>query len=355
MWACTSVYALLEIWAILKLKAITEQWNHVPQVSQSAEPITVVVAVRNGAADLEEFLMALRQQSTLHFHLILVDDNSSDDTWYRLQGADYPPCLSVELMQNRSRGKKTAIMQAIASCKTSYFLLTDIDCLPGPNWVAGVQDHLEQLQPSALVLPVWINGDSGVFAKIQELEFAGLTGATFCLTTDPLMANGANLAVRTRDFNRVDPYQGNEHIPTGDDIFLIQAFRANGLTLYSKATASVVMKTKPVHTFRAFLAQRVRWGSKTIHYRDYRPLALAVLVLMVNAFPWVAWLIDPNLAAVNLAIVVVLHMIWMAAATRAFRRKLSPIWLMPAALFHLMYVPVTAVFGLLKNVSLYRS
>ena len=78
-----------------------------------------------------------------------------------------------------------------------------------------------------IAAPVAYFNDSCGFLNIfQQLDFLSLQGATmggFGLKS-PFMCNGANIAFAKADFIRLNGYDGNNDIASGDDVFLMQKF-----------------------------------------------------------------------------------------------------------------------------------
>ena len=117
------------------------------------------------------------------------------------------------------------------------------------------------------------------------LEFAGLVGVgAGCIGRGrPTMCNGANLAYRRSTFHAVGGYADNAGLASGDDEFLLHKMHQRhpaGIRFLAEARA--VVDTPAPATWRALLAQRVRWASKYPHYHTSAPRQLALLVLGTN-------------------------------------------------------------------------
>ncbi len=81
---------------------------------------------------------------------------------------------------------------------------------------------------------------------------------------NPLLSNGANLAYSKVAFLDVNGFSGNDHIASGDDIFLLEkmkkAFPKQVQFLKSK---EAIVSTKPQKNWKDVINQRIRWASKT--------------------------------------------------------------------------------------------
>ena len=98
------------------------------------------------------------------------------------------------------------------------------------------------------------------------------------------MSNGANLAYKKDFFKALNGFDGNTDIASGDDVFLLQKAieRNRDSVLFLKATEAIVL-TKPQPDFESLKSQRVRWASKTTHYKNNFGKLTGLLVLLMNA------------------------------------------------------------------------
>jgi hypothetical protein len=85
------------------------------------------------------------------------------------------------------------------------------------------------------------------------------------------LSNGANLAFEKAAFVAVNGYEGNEHLASGDDMLLMEKIAAhypNNIGFLKHL--EVQTKTMPPPTIRAFVAQRIRWASKSTSYARWQ-------------------------------------------------------------------------------------
>jgi cellulose synthase/poly-beta-1,6-N-acetylglucosamine synthase-like glycosyltransferase len=127
------------------------------------------------------------------------------------------------------------------------------------------------------------------FSKLQVIEFNSLIGSAAATLTlgFPTMCNGANLAYRKTTFVEVNGFDGNAHIASGDDEFLmrkvVKKFGAKSLRFLKDSNA--VVATNPQEAFKDFLTQRIRWASKWRHNSDDFTVVLSIFVLSFQ-FSW---------------------------------------------------------------------
>jgi cellulose synthase/poly-beta-1,6-N-acetylglucosamine synthase-like glycosyltransferase len=253
---------------------------------------SVLIAARNEATNLPHLLHQLAQQTVpaACFEVLVVDDHSTDDTAAAV--ADFVAPYALRLIRlaavpGAGVGKKAAIQVALAQARAPWVVCTDADCRVGPDWLSSYAALLREAGPEVRFVsgPVLLTGGATWLQQLSGLEFAGLvgTGAASMAAGKPTMCNGANLAYRRDAFVAVRGFAGNEHLPSGDDEFLLHKLHATfpGSIRFLKHPAAIVRTSGPA-TLVALLQQRVRWASKWRHYRHAPSQRLAVLVLLAN-------------------------------------------------------------------------
>ncbi len=166
------------------------------------------------------------------------------------------------------------------------------------------------------------------------------------------MCNGANLAYRRRAFLEVGGFRGNDHLPSGDDEFLLHKLAARhpgGIRFAAGAAATVRTAAQP--TLGALLQQRVRWASKWRHYQPggaSRGLALLVLGANVSLYLLPLLLLSPRPAwpwvLAGWALKLGADGLFLAPVLGFFGRR-RWLWLTP--LLQLLYPPYALAVGLL--------
>lgn len=237
--------------------------------------VSVIVAARNEADQLESCLKALAQQTYPSdlYEVILVDDRSSDGT--RAIAEDYARrysrvrCLSVSDTLAGISPKKRALTAGIAASSGAILLFTDADCRPGPNWIAstiasfsaevGLVVGFSPLkarnnQPWSPILLI-----DSIFAAVF---YAGSIG-----WRQPFGATGRNLAYRRSLFDQLNGFQADAQALSGDDdLFLHQVCRLDpGQVTFNPDPESIVPAYGP-ETVSALFRQKARHISAAKRY-----------------------------------------------------------------------------------------
>jgi glycosyltransferase involved in cell wall biosynthesis len=249
--------------------------------------VTVLVPARNEAANISACLHAiLACNYPQHLLEILVlDDFSTDDTARIVSEIATANAGQVRLIRLEEQpppvfsGKKKALELGVSCARGELIATTDADCLVPTNWLLLLVSLFEVKRPGAIVAPVLLHRERTGFQRFQALDFAGMmgiTGAGIGMGWH-LMGNGANLCYAKSTFEAVGGYAGNMDRASGDDLFLLGKIAAPACFLKNPAAT---VRTLPSPDLRAFVQQRLRWGTKNAGLPDPGlKAALAVVFL----------------------------------------------------------------------------
>jgi biofilm PGA synthesis N-glycosyltransferase PgaC len=287
---------VLGYWAALEY--LRKQWLSIPgppaatAVQKEACFISLVVVVRNEALNLPHLFRALQEQSLEPqlFELHLVDDSSTDLTLKIATKFKQKAAFTVHLHQlHRPAGasggspKKAAITQVMPHTRNNIIAVTDGDCIPGQQWLSSLYALWQQEQPCFISGPVRYTGERSLFEKMQALDFAALigVGAGMLQSGRPGMCNAANMAFSKAAFVAVGGYSGNEHVPSGDDEFLLQklAKQYPDRIAFIKAEGAIV-STSASSSWHEFVQQRKRWAGKWRLHKGVASKLPAVLIFL---------------------------------------------------------------------------
>ena len=95
------------------------------------------------------------------------------------------------------------------------------------------------------------------------------------------MCSGSNLIARREAWLRCEPDLYPE-IPSGDDMFLLEAMKRHGMKVIVWDQADYTAIVRSIPTWRAFLRQRMRWAGKAPHYSDPDIRRCGMLVALAN-------------------------------------------------------------------------
>ncbi|NDC78554.1 MAG: glycosyltransferase, partial [Chitinophagia bacterium] len=192
-----------------------------PTPSDSPEiPVSVVVCTRDESRNLSERLPAvLEQDYAAPLEVIVVNDNSVDDTSYLLEDLQvrYPRLKPVDLKQEAVHipGKKFPLAVGIKTARHEVVVLTDADCSPAsPYWVRRMQSAYRE----GIDIVLGYGGYErrpGLLNRLIRFEtfHTALQYLSYGLAGIPYMGVGRNLSYRRELFFRHKGFSSHNHIP----------------------------------------------------------------------------------------------------------------------------------------------
>src|ERR1051326_124217 len=313
--------------------------------------VSVVIAARNEEKNIGTCLLSIvRNGLPEGAEIIVADDHSNDATAgvVRAFARKCPQIILLELPENK-HGKKEAISEAVALAKGELILLTDADCIVPENWVGDAWKFYLEKKPAMIIMPVLMKQDGNFFERMQALEFFSLVAVTASTAARnrPLMCNGAALAYRKDVFEAVNGHSGHLHVPSGDDMMLMQEIRRSGKHpvqwFYNGRNA---VQTPALPTLRQFFDQRTRWASKTKYYSDKRAVAVALLVFITSVLPLVLCMEALAMRSVNMLVLGIslfifkagIDLLFLLLAAKIFKTSLSFALFFMVALLYPFYI-----------------
>ncbi len=263
---------------------------------------SVIIPFRNEAKNLPKLLDSIQhlkyRKELIEF--LFVDDDSSDSS-VDIINCHFEPSREISqihidstrpdirVLKNKrvsNSPKKDAILTALKNAKNNWIITTDADCILPKNWLKTIDNFIQLNNCNMIVAPVSYEGNSSFLHQFQELDFMSLQATTvsgFGLNI-PFLANGANLMYRKDMFEKLNGFDGNNNIASGDDVFLLEKF----ISFYKEKvqylkSEDVIVKTFPVNTFSELIEQRVRWASKSSNYKVFTGKLIGFFVLAANA------------------------------------------------------------------------
>ena len=245
---------------------------------------TIIVPFRNEAENLPNLLNSfsnLNYPKDL-FEVVLVDDSSEE----KFQVSSFRFQVSViDNIRISNSPKKDAITTAMQHVRSNWVITTDADCMVTENWLLTYDNYIQDNKVSMFAGAVTYECKNSFLDHFQQLDLMSLQGATigsFGLNRG-FMCNGANFAYTKSIFEKLNGFEGNDKIASGDDVFLLQKAIEKFLdeVHYLKAK-EVIVSTKPTETWKSLFYQRVRWAAKTSSYKSSFGKLLGLIVFFGN-------------------------------------------------------------------------
>lgn len=199
-------------------------------------------------------------------------------------------------------GKKHALSKLIHAANSEYVWLHDDDVVlpkavekPNLTFPKGQEQALD-----LIILPLKMESDSlpsgragvGLLERLQMAEYAAIQELTMRTAKrgHAIMCSGANLIVKREVWLACEP-DIHPEIPSGDDIFLLEAVKRHGYTVGVIDEPDYTAVVRPLTSWRAFFRQRMRWAGKAPHYTDRDIIRYGQLILYANILQWLCPLV----------------------------------------------------------------
>lgn len=248
-------------------------FTRIPAAHGTALPsISVIIPARNEAATIEKCLRAVLAQDYPNIEVILVNDQSTDETG-AIAEAVAATDARLRVLHQQVGGinayKKAAVTAGVMLASGEIIVQTDADCTMSAQWLRTLASYFAP-DVAMVCAPVRLSAPNETpLEYAQQFEYAGLMaiGGGSIAGKTPNMCNGANLAYRRSTFIAVNGFAGIDHIASGDDELLLQKIRrmTQERIVFARDRRAIV-DTPALPTWQQLKAQRLRWVSKAKYY-----------------------------------------------------------------------------------------
>jgi glycosyltransferase involved in cell wall biosynthesis len=251
------------------------------KTTSQTHPVSVIICAKDESLNLAKNLpVVLEQQYKTTHEIIVVDDNSFDDTRYLLKDFEdkYLALLKVLELKQEAQfipGKKFPLSMGIKAAKYEIVLLTDADCKPASDlWIDKIQATYDDATEIVLGYGAY-KKKSGLLNKIIRWEtfHTALQYLNYTLAGIPYMGVGRNLSYKKILFFRHKGFSAHNNILSGDDDLFVNmaATKINTKINIDKDTFTV---SEPAKTFGDWVKQKKRHNSSGRYYKSLHKFLL---------------------------------------------------------------------------------
>lgn len=326
--------------------------------TENFEPVSVIICAKNERENLLHFLPEFLSQDYPKFEVIVVNDNSVDDTEdvlkaYSMQYSN----LKIVNVPDTDRfygSKKFALTLGIKAAQYENILLTDADCKPASsNWIKSMSNYVEhkeivlgfgayQIQP-------------GILNKLIRFEtlFTAIQYFSMALCKMPYMGVGRNLGYKKELFFKVKGFSKHQHILSGDDdLFINQvANKSNTAIVFAKDSLTISL---PKTSFSSWVKQKKRHLSagKFYKFKDKLVLGLYPISLIMLVISFIVLIITQTSVYLILVLLLIRYFIQMLIFRFSIKKLGGKdlLFLVPFfELFYLFFQPVLLFSNFVKK------
>ena len=255
-------------------------FNYKKKQISFSEPISVIICAKNEKDNLSKNLPRILSQKYINYEVIVVNDQSTDDTSFLLEDFErkYQNLVVVTIADhvNHKIGKKFALTLGIKSAKHEYLLLTDADCCPASeNWIKKM---VENYSHSDIILGYGAyNKKPGVLNRFIRFDTFNVAQQYFsyALSGFPYMGVGRNLAYKKSLFFDNKGFASHMHIASGDDdLFIQEVARKDNISIEIDSNAHT--HSEVIDTWKQWIYQKRRHITTSSIYLPKFKLLLSI-------------------------------------------------------------------------------
>jgi len=271
----------------------TRVMNYKPSAKATSQthPVSVIICAKDESLNLAKHLPAvLEQQYKTTHEIIVVDDNSFDDTRYLLKDFEdkYLALLKVLELKQEAQfipGKKFPLSMGIKAAKYEIVLLTDADCAPASElWIDKMQATYDDATEIVIGYGAY-HKKTGLLNKIIRWEtfHTALQYFNYTLAGIPYMGVGRNLSYKKVLFFKHKGFSAHNNILSGDDDLFVNmaATKTNTKISIDKDTFTI---SEPSKTFGEWVKQKKRHNSSGRYYKPAHKFLLGLYSISLFLF-----------------------------------------------------------------------
>lgn len=198
--------------------------------------ISIIICAKNEAENLKKNLPEIARQDYPHFEIIVVDDDSGDNTQNVLEQLKneipFLKVIKINKGEKIGEGKKYIISKAVEITKNEVLVFTDADCFPvSRHWLKIMISYLKNYDIVLGIAPL-VTQKNNITAWLQYYETAqtALQYIALAKSGNPYMSVGRNMMLRKESYFKNTWTQEELELASGDDDLLIQKIATTGNT-----------------------------------------------------------------------------------------------------------------------------
>ena len=244
--------------------------------------LTLIVPYRNEERRIQELLSSLEKQNDISCisKIIFINDHSSDsskeiiDNWLFKQAY-----ASKSLSLDEFSGKKRAIDLGLKYTYSDYVMVMDADISFNKSFLKNLNLNLNL--DYDLYLTCVIEKNCIVWSKIISFSLSVISLGMAKLGF-PILANGAGLIFKKETYNKLNPFESNFTISSGDDMYLLKIFNENNKLIKPLYNHDLIIKTQGPNNILEMINRSLRWSGKMRNSGLLLAKIFGFLVLLCN-------------------------------------------------------------------------
>lgn len=235
-------------------------------------PVSVIICAKEASQDLKDYLPFILEQNYPEFEVIVVNDNSSDESVdiLTLMENKYPH-LYHTFIPNTARyisHKKLALTVGIKASKYEWLVMTEANCKPiSPDWLRLMARNFTN--ETSIVLG-YSNYECGKGWFKRKVSFDNLFNAmrylSFALIHKPYIGISRNMAYRKELFFKNKGFSSYLNLQRGDDdLFINEIATPANTRVETDINASIHIR--PTDNKKAWREEKLSYATTSQYYK----------------------------------------------------------------------------------------
>ena len=245
---------------------------------EQALPLSVLIPFRGSVSELSGLLNDLNNQD---YPLENVEVLIINDSEQPLHLATKSFRFSLQIIDSLARkGKKAAIDLGVSTAKNEHILSLDADVRLKATHLSGFSQAFAAGNDVVVGVLHYNELPKNFSNYFEYYEYYGMQAVTQAsvLFGNSLLCSGANLGFTKATYVKTRAIRTDFELESGDDMFLLQAAKKLKLKIFLASGQSSSALLNYQTNLQAVLAQRIRWGAKSVVYKDVSVIAFTLLV-----------------------------------------------------------------------------
>ena len=232
---------------------------------------SIIIAAKNEEKNIPDLINSLNNLNypKENFEIILVDDNSSDNTFNAAKNLtnNIDNFKIFKITEKELPGKKGALTFGISKAKNPYIMITDADCLPSPNWLNIYSGAFSKGFDFIFGISPFEQNNylANRISCFENLRNSILTFAASKLNF-PYSASARNFGFRKTSFEKLNGYANTAETLSGDDDLLLREAVKNKFKIGSIINKDALVLSSAKNTFKEYFIQKSRHTKTSLHY-----------------------------------------------------------------------------------------
>lgn len=330
-----------------------------PLLKNHSTPVSVIVCAKNERENLLEFLPIILSQDYPDFEVIVVNDNSVDDTQDVLKAFSLQHNnLKVVTVPDNDRfygNKKFALTLGIKAAKYETVLLTDADCKPASNQWISLMTAYENPKKKIILGIGNYEQQLGLLNKLIRFEtfYTAIQYTSYALRNLPYMGVGRNLSYNSSLFFNNKGFASHHHIISGDDDLFVNEVANNSNTQIVIHTDAHTV-SKPETTLKKWIRQKQRHFLSGTHYKLKHQILLGTFMFSNLIFVGLFFLLVFKIPYVHLIVGLfllkyIIQMLIFRFSTKQLGNEDIIIYTPIFELFFMFFNPILVISNFIKK------